>query len=69
MDIEDPRQFKKVKYPMNEVVGMVLIASLGNANDIQWLTNKNKWKNLKSIGIVEKTIKKKEKEVKKYVII
>ena len=32
-DIEDPRQFKKVKYPINEVVGMVLIASLGNANE------------------------------------
>jgi predicted transposase YbfD/YdcC len=31
--IEDPRQFKKVKYPINEVVGMVLIASLGNANE------------------------------------
>ena len=32
-DIEDPRQFKKVKYPINEVIGMVLIASLGNANE------------------------------------
>jgi len=32
-DIEDPRQFKKVKYPINEVVGLVLIASLGNANE------------------------------------
>lgn len=32
-DIEDPRQFKKVRYPMNEVVGMVLIATLGNANE------------------------------------
>ena len=31
--IEDPRQFNKVKYPINEVVGMVLIASLGNANE------------------------------------
>ena len=28
-DIEDPRQFKRVKYPINEV----LIASLGNANE------------------------------------
>ena len=33
-------------------------------NDIKWLTNKNKWKNLKSIGIVEKTIKKKDTESK-----
>ena len=33
IDIEDPRQFKKVKYPINEVIGMVLIASLGNANE------------------------------------
>ena len=32
-DIEDPRQFKKVRYPINEIVGMVLIASLGNANE------------------------------------
>ena len=32
-DIEDPRQFKKVKYPINEVIGMTLIASLGNANE------------------------------------
>ena len=32
-DIEDPRQFKKVKYPINEVIGMVLIASLGNSNE------------------------------------
>ena len=32
-NIEDPRQFNKVKYPINEVVGMVLIASLGNANE------------------------------------
>ncbi|APM38301.1 ISAs1 family transposase [Clostridium kluyveri] len=32
-DIDDPRQFKKVRYPMNEVVGMVLIASLGNGNE------------------------------------
>lgn len=31
--IEDPRQKKKVKYPLNEVVGMVLFASLGNANE------------------------------------
>ena len=31
--IEDPRQFNKVKYPIDEVVGMVLIASLGNANE------------------------------------
>ena len=31
--IEDPRQIKKVKYPINEVVGMVLFASLGNANE------------------------------------
>lgn len=31
--IEDPRQFNKVKYPINEIVGMVLIASLGNANE------------------------------------
>ena len=31
--IEDSRQFNKVKYPINEVVGMVLIASLGNANE------------------------------------
>ena len=30
--IEDPRQFNKVKYPINEIVGMVLIASLGKAN-------------------------------------
>jgi len=33
-------------------------------NDIKWLTNRNKWKNIKSIGIVEKTIKKKDKESK-----
>lgn len=32
-NIEDPRPKKKVKYPINEVVGMVLFASLGNAND------------------------------------
>lgn len=32
-DIEDLRQFKMVKYPINEVVRMVLIASLGNANE------------------------------------
>ena len=32
-DIEDTRQFKKVKYPINEVVGMVFVASLGNANE------------------------------------
>ena len=31
--IEDSRQFNKVKYPINEIVGMVLIASLGNANE------------------------------------
>lgn len=31
--IEDPRQQKKVRYPINEVVGMVLFASLGNANE------------------------------------
>jgi predicted transposase YbfD/YdcC len=31
--IEDTRQKKKVKYPINEVVGMVLFASLGNANE------------------------------------
>ena len=33
-------------------------------DDIQWLSNKNKWKNIKSIGIVEKTIQKKDKETK-----
>jgi len=32
-NIEDPRKFRKVKYPINEVVGMVLIASLGSANE------------------------------------
>lgn len=32
-NIEDPRQKKKVKYPINEVVGMVLFASIGNANE------------------------------------
>lgn len=32
-NIDDPRQFQKVKYPINEIVGMVLIASLGNANE------------------------------------
>ena len=32
-NIQDPRQKKKVKYPINEVVGMVLFASLGNANE------------------------------------
>lgn len=31
--IEDSRQFNKVKYPINEIVGMVLIESLGNANE------------------------------------
>lgn len=31
--IEDPRQFEKVKYPINEAVGMILITSLGNANE------------------------------------
>lgn len=30
--IEDPKQFNKVKYPINEIVRMVLIASLGNTN-------------------------------------
>ncbi|ONI45503.1 hypothetical protein AN641_03995 [Candidatus Epulonipiscioides gigas] len=32
-EIEDPRQFTKVKYPLNEVVGFVLMATLGNANE------------------------------------
>ncbi|MBU3109336.1 transposase family protein [Clostridium gasigenes] len=31
--IEDPRQKKKVKYLINEVVGMFLFASLENANE------------------------------------
>lgn len=32
-EIEDPRQQSKVKYPINEIVGMVLFATLGNANE------------------------------------
>jgi hypothetical protein len=32
-NIEDSRQKKKIKYPINEAVGMVLFASLGNANN------------------------------------
>lgn len=32
-NIDDSRQFQKVKYPINEIVGMMLIASLGNANE------------------------------------
>ncbi|OON94550.1 MAG: transposase [Candidatus Epulonipiscium fishelsonii] len=32
-EIEDPRQFTKVKYPLNEIVGLVLMATLGNANE------------------------------------
>lgn len=31
-NIEAPRQFKKVKYQINETVGLVLVASLGNVN-------------------------------------
>jgi len=32
-NIEYPRQKSKIKYPINEVVGMVLFASLENANE------------------------------------
>lgn len=44
--------------------GQIEIREYYQTNDIKWLTNKNKWKNLTSIGIVEKTIKKKDKESK-----
>ncbi|ONI44223.1 hypothetical protein AN641_01235 [Candidatus Epulonipiscioides gigas] len=32
-EIEDQRQFTKVKYPLNEVVWLVLMATLGNTNE------------------------------------
>lgn len=44
--------------------GQIEIREYYQTNDIKWLTNQSKWKNLKSIGIVEKTIKKKDKESK-----
>ncbi|MEG0237814.1 ISAs1 family transposase, partial [Cetobacterium sp.] len=31
--VEDPRQKKKVKYPIDEVIGLVLFSSLGNCNE------------------------------------
>lgn len=44
--------------------GQIEIREYYQTNDIKWLTNKNKWKNIKSIRIVEKTIKKEDKESK-----
>ncbi|WP_368488402.1 ISAs1 family transposase [Clostridium sp. BJN0013] len=44
--------------------GQIEIREYYQTKDIKWLTNREKWKNLKSIGIVEKTIKKKDKESK-----
>lgn len=44
--------------------GQIEIREYYQTKDIKWLTNKEKWKNLKSIGIVEKTVRKDDKETK-----
>lgn len=38
--------------------GQIEVREYYQTNDVSWITNKNKWKNLKSIGIVENTMKK-----------
>ena len=52
------------KKTVEKAHGQIEVREYYQTNDIKWLTNKNKWKNLKSIGIVEKTIKKKDTESK-----
>lgn len=59
--IIDEGNYKKT---IEKAHGEIEIREYYQTNDIKWLSNRSKWKNLKSIGIVEKTIKKKDKKVK-----
>lgn len=52
------------KKTVEKAHGQIEIREYYQTKDIKWLSSKNKWKNLKSIGIVEKTIKKNNKENK-----
>lgn len=60
-DIEQNGNYKKT---IEESHGQIEVREYYQTDDIKWLVNKNKWKNLKSIGIIEKTIKKDDKETK-----
>lgn len=61
---ENIKQDNNYKRTIEKKHGQIEIREYYQTNDIKWLNNKGKWKKLKSIGIVEKTVKKDNKETK-----
>ncbi|NRZ80901.1 hypothetical protein DFR96_002175 [Clostridium beijerinckii] len=53
-----------IKKTIEKSHSQIEIREYYQTDDIKWLTNRSRWKGLKSIGVIEKTIKKNDKETK-----